>query len=126
MSCFSRRKPELTLRREDMGAYAGNWVAVKDGRLVMFDVSLNNLMEQLSHIGTIENGVTIWFEERPEGVEKWCVMYRDRPGYVYPNCFFSTRSAAMDWIYSWSADAYVMYRKGQHAQWEDPDAPVDD
>jgi len=105
----------------DLTAYRGNWVAVKGGCLVAYERTAYALIERLNLLGERANGTTLWFEEHPENVQRWAVMYPSRPNYICPNCWFETREQAERWVEMWRHSGeevgYVVTRAGQHAPW---------
>lgn len=125
---MSGRWPFRLLRRkaapeppDDLTPYQGYWVAVRDGKLLGYAPSASEMM----HIVLLQkgawNGCTIWFEERPEDVQRWSVQYASRPGWVFPNCLFSTREGAEHWLRGWPGaegdEGAVFTRDGQHDPW---------
>ena len=109
----------------DLTEYQGNWVAVKKGHLIAHDPTALGIIDRLTALGDVGRGTTIWFEARPEDVKLWSVQYPSRPGYVCPNCLFSTQQQAQWWIDSWRNSGQevgtVWTRDGQHDPWR----PVD-
>ncbi|HEY6019331.1 MAG TPA: DUF5678 domain-containing protein [Candidatus Paceibacterota bacterium] len=109
-----RKKPPL-----DLTPYQGQWVAVKDKKVIASDLSIRALMNKLKHMQRETNGCSIWFESKPEEIHRWAVMYRDTPGRVYPNCLFKTREEAEQWMNSYSIveNHYLATREGLRTPW---------
>src|SRR5690242_18024180 len=108
----------------DLTPYQGNWVAVKNGKLVAYAPTAIELMGVLTSDKKFA-GTEAWFEEYPEKVMRWSVQYASRPGYVYPNCLFSSRESAEAWVKSWDDGKHevgtVFTRDGQHEPWRPAD-----
>ena len=104
----------------DLTPYQGNWVAVKANAVVAHAPSAFALMEILTSSEKFK-GSTCWFEEFPHKVLRWSVQYASRPGYVYPNCLFTTRESAEWWLKSWPGHdgdvGSIFIREGQHEPW---------
>lgn len=118
----------------DLTEYQGNWVAVKNNKLVAHAPTANELMEILTSHPSFR-GCEAWFEELPEKVMRWAVKFPSDPGRVLPNDMFTTQEAAERWNNSWAAAGKargtIWTRDGQHEPWrlaenQDPENPVEE
>ena len=98
----------------DLTPYRGNWVAVKDGRLIGHAPTAREIIDEMARLGPTGRGTTLWYEAHPEEIKRWGVM--DERGLVGPNCYFDTEDAARRWRDSWH-EGTVVTRDGQHDSW---------
>lgn len=103
----------------DLTQYQGQWVAVRDNKVIAASPSTGVILEMIVAGGLRE--CEIRYECRPEEVMRWSVQYASRPGYVYPNCSFMTRESAENWNNSFMGPNHergeVFTRDGQHEPW---------
>jgi hypothetical protein len=103
----------------DLTPYRGQWVSVKDGRVIGHARTASEIIDQMVMLSSAGRGSNMWFEEHPEDVNRWAVM--SSAGRIGPNCYFKTEDEARRWIRSWTHiedPGVLVTRVDQHEPWE--------
>jgi len=96
-------------RRDDLTPYQGQWVVTEFWKVIRHDEKFWLAMPA-KMVDRYRNmpGVSFFYVPRPDEVMTWAVRYPgDDPNRaISPNCMFSSREKAEEWINRWPAGEY--------------------